>query len=133
MQIILASAKIMNDKVKSVPDINLSTPRFQSEAEGFARNMALYSTETLAEMLGCSQQIAIHNRLRFMQFFDEKPKLPAILAINRKTGEIRSGQISGLKNYDYCLLKFGNTQYSSAELEMAYYFCFRYVQIKGRF
>ena len=35
--------------------------------------------------------------------------------------EIRSGQISGLKNYDYCLLKFGNTQYSSAELEMAYY------------
>ena len=80
MQIILASAKIMNDKVKSVPDINLSTPRFQSEAEGFARNMAQYSTETLAEMLGCSQQIAIHNRLRFMQFFDEKPKLPAILA-----------------------------------------------------
>ena len=133
MQIILASAKIMNDKVKSVPDINLSTPRFQSEAEGFARNMAQYSTETLAEMLGCSQLIAIHNRLRFMQFFDEKPKLPAILAINRKTGEIRSGQISGLKNYDYCLLKFGNTQYSSAELEMAYYFCFRYVQIKGRF
>ncbi|MBO7539006.1 MAG: type II toxin-antitoxin system HipA family toxin, partial [Prevotella sp.] len=58
----------------------------------------------------------------------------AIIAINRKTGEIRSGQISGLKNYDYCLLKFGNTQYSScvpsvasehsssaAELEMAYY------------
>ena len=45
----------------------------------------------------------------------------AIIAINRKTGEIRSGQISGLKNYDYCLLKFGNTQYSSAELEMTYY------------
>ena len=45
----------------------------------------------------------------------------AIIAINRKTGEIRSGQISGLKNYDYYLLKFGNTQYSSAELEMAYY------------
>ena len=45
----------------------------------------------------------------------------AIIAINRKTGEIRSGQISGLKNYNYCLLKFGNTQYSSAELEMAYY------------
>ena len=41
-------------------------------------------------MLGCSQQIAVQNRLRFMQFldeprgraerFDEKPKLPAILA-----------------------------------------------------
>ncbi len=45
----------------------------------------------------------------------------AIIAINRKNGEIRSGQISGLKDYDYYLLKFGNTQYSSAELEMTYY------------
>ena len=35
MQIILASAKIMNDKPKSVPDVSLSTPYFQSEAESF--------------------------------------------------------------------------------------------------
>ena len=80
MQIILASAKIMNDKLRYVPDISLSTPRFQNEAEAFARDMAQYSAETIAEMLGCSQQIAAQNRLRFMQFFDEKPKLPAILA-----------------------------------------------------
>ena len=80
MQIILASAKIMNDKLKSVPDVNLSTPRFQSEADAFARDMAQYSTETIAEMLGCSQQIAAQNKLRFMQFFDERQKLPAILA-----------------------------------------------------
>ena len=45
----------------------------------------------------------------------------AIVAINRKSGEIRSGQISGLDDFDYCLIKFGNSQYSSAELEMAYY------------
>ena len=80
MQIILASAKIMHDKLKSVPDICLSTPRFQNEADAFARDMAQYSSETIAEMLGCSQQIAVQNRLRFMQFFEEKPKLPAILA-----------------------------------------------------
>ena len=80
MQIILASAKIMHDKLKSVPDISLSTPRFQNEAEAFAREMAQYPAESIAEMLGCSQQIATQNRLRFMQFFDEKPKLPAILA-----------------------------------------------------
>ena len=80
MQIILASAKIMNDRLKSVPGIRLSTPRFQNEADAFARDMAQYSAETIAEMLGCSQQIAVQNRLRFMQFFDEKPKLPAILA-----------------------------------------------------
>ena len=45
----------------------------------------------------------------------------AIIAINCRTGEIRSGQISGLKDFDYYLLKFGNSQYSSAELEMTYY------------
>ena len=45
----------------------------------------------------------------------------AIIAINRTSGEIRSGQIAGLEDYDYYLLKFGNTEYSSAELEMTYY------------
>ena len=80
MQIILASAKIMNDKVKSSSDISLSSPRFQNEAEGFARDMVQYSAETIAEMLGCSQQIAAQNRLRYMRFFDDAVKLPAILA-----------------------------------------------------
>ena len=45
----------------------------------------------------------------------------AIIAINKKTGEIRSGQITGLEDYDYYLLKFGNSEYCSAELEMTYY------------
>ena len=45
----------------------------------------------------------------------------AIIAINRETGEIRSGQIAGLEGYDYCLLKFGSSKYSAAELEMTYY------------
>ena len=31
-------------------------------------------------MLGCSQQIAAQNRLRYMRFFDDAAKLPAILA-----------------------------------------------------
>jgi len=80
MQTILASAKIMNDRLKFVPDVSLSTPRFQNEAEAFARDMAQYPSETIAEILGCSQQIAAQNKLRFMQFFEEIPKLPAILA-----------------------------------------------------
>lgn len=45
----------------------------------------------------------------------------AIVAIDRNSGEVRSGQISGLEDFDYYLIKFGNPQYSSAELEMAYY------------
>jgi len=45
----------------------------------------------------------------------------AILAVNRETGEITSGQIAGQENCDYCILKFGDASRSSAELEMAYY------------
>ena len=45
----------------------------------------------------------------------------AIIAINPETGEIRSGQISGQKGFEYCILKFGDPSRSSAELEMAYY------------
>ena len=80
MQIILASAKIMKDKLKSAPDARLSSPRFQNEAQAFAKDMAQYSTETIAEMLGCSRQIAVQNRWRFMRFFEDTPMLTAILA-----------------------------------------------------
>ena len=45
----------------------------------------------------------------------------AIIAINPATGEIRSGQVGGLKGFDYCIIKFGDQARSSAELEMAYY------------
>ncbi len=44
----------------------------------------------------------------------------AIIAINPETGEIRSGQIVGLEGFEYCILKFGDSERSSAELEMAY-------------
>lgn len=45
----------------------------------------------------------------------------AIIAVNPETGEICSGQISGRKGFEYCILKFGDPERSSAELEMAYY------------
>ena len=77
MQILLASAKIMNDKVSVLPDVTLSIPAFRKEAESFARDMAQYSTETIAEILGCSHQIAAQNRLRFMRFFEDIEALPA--------------------------------------------------------
>ena len=72
MQILLASAKIMHDVLKTAPDMALSAPRFAHDAEAFARDMAQYSTEAIAEMLGCSLQIAGQNKLR--------KKMPAILA-----------------------------------------------------
>lgn len=80
MQILLASAKIMHDALSTAPDVELSSPRFSHEAEAFARDMAQYSAGTIAEMLSCSRQIAEQNKLRFMRFFEETAKLPAILA-----------------------------------------------------
>ena len=44
-----------------------------------------------------------------------------IIAINKETGEIRSGQIDVDPNFDYYLLKFGDENRSSAELEQTYY------------
>lgn len=45
----------------------------------------------------------------------------AIIAIDPETGEIRSGQVAGRQGLAYCILKFGDTERSSAELEMAYH------------
>ena len=45
----------------------------------------------------------------------------AIIAINRETGEIRTGQVGGLSGFEHCILKFGIKERSTAELEMTYY------------
>jgi serine/threonine-protein kinase HipA len=44
-----------------------------------------------------------------------------IIAVDRKTGEIRSGQINVDTNLDYYILKFGDKSRSTAELEQTYY------------
>ncbi len=80
MQIILASAKIMHDQLKSMPNVDMSTPQFQNEAAAFARDMASYPIETIAEMLGCSHAIATQNKLRFMHHLEATDAMPAILA-----------------------------------------------------
>ena len=47
--------------------------------------------------------------------------MKAIIAINTVTGEIRSGQIDGLDGFEYYILKFGDTQMPTAEIETAYF------------
>ena len=44
----------------------------------------------------------------------------AIVAI-APDGTVKSGQIAGLEGYKYCLLKFGNKERMTAELEKTYY------------
>ena len=80
MQILLASAKIMNDRVSVHHGTNLTVPAFNKEADSFARDMAQSTSETIADMLGCSRQIAARNKLRFLRFLEDSEKLPAILA-----------------------------------------------------
>jgi serine/threonine-protein kinase HipA len=44
-----------------------------------------------------------------------------IIAMNRKTGEIRSGQVETGEDFEYFILKFGDETRSTAELEQTYY------------
>ena len=88
MQIILASAKIMHDKLKSTSDICLSKPRFQNEAEAFARVRALHTNRNLVRSAlwdACQSKNPIihilssnnHNNLHFKKILDYFTALPA--------------------------------------------------------
>lgn len=48
-------------------------------------------------------------------------QMKAIIAINKETGEIRSGQSDNLDGFDYYIVKFGDKSMPMAEIEMAYY------------
>ena len=100
-----------NDRVMSSPDINLSIPRFQSEAESFARDMAQYSAETIVEMLGCSHQIAAQNKLRFIRFFDNAPKLPAVLAYHGQAYKHLKADTLAVDDLNYSQGKLWSTSF----------------------
>ena len=53
----------------------------------------------------------------------------ALVSRHRDTGEMRSGQIECLTDYDYHILKFGDANRSSAELEMTYYLMAKFAGI----
>lgn len=48
-------------------------------------------------------------------------QMKAIIAINENTGEIRSGQVDGLTDCDYWLLKFEDKDVPTTEIEMSVY------------
>ncbi len=48
-------------------------------------------------------------------------QMKAVIAINDKTGEIRSGQTDGLDGFDYYILKFGDSIMPISEIEVAFY------------
>ncbi len=59
----------------------LSTPRFQSVADGLAVEMAAMDIDELARQLDCSRKLAAENWQRYQHFFIAE-KCPAILAYN---------------------------------------------------
>lgn len=78
MQILLANAKIMFDKVDREP---LSTPLFQSVANELAAEMAKLDIDELAKQLDCSHKLATENWNRY-QDFHFADKRPAIMTYN---------------------------------------------------
>lgn len=81
MQILLACAKIMTDKVVyEVP--TCTEPVFQKESNDIALFMSERSVEELTDMFNCKRNIAVENKLRFERFFDVQHRLPAVLTYN---------------------------------------------------
>ena len=79
MQILLASAKIMNSTTTvHTPDTHL--PRFQKEAGQLALELGELSVEDLAKTIPCNEKIALENKLRYQDFFNEESFIPALLA-----------------------------------------------------
>lgn len=85
--------------------------------------MSQYSAETIAEMLGCSQQIAVQNRLRFMQFFDEKPKLPAILAYHGQAYKHLKAETLNVDDLNYAQGSYGLPRSSTVCFVLWMVFC----------
>lgn len=79
MQILLASAKIMNSSTAVEAPLS-TTPRFVDEARRLVMDLCRLSVDEIARLLGCSEAIARENYLRYRRFDDEGEWLPAVLA-----------------------------------------------------
>jgi len=93
-------------------------------------NLAVEELAKLAEKIysqRAGMSILPSESLTLQSLFDigtsaggRQPK--AVVAINDMTGEIKSGQISGLADFNYYIMKFAvNDGYPATEMEMTYY------------
>lgn len=80
MQILLASAKIMKERCRSV-GTGVHSPLFHQQALALARDLSRCTANELSQMFSCSPAIGEQNRQRFEIFgSDEAEIMPAVLA-----------------------------------------------------
>ena len=79
MQILLASAKIMNSS-SSVEVPLMRKPTYKDVANKFALELSSWDSKRLMKELKCSQAIALENLQRYQSFWNESEQMPAILA-----------------------------------------------------
>ena len=79
MQILLASAKVMNSS--SAVEVPLTCePTYKEQANKFALELSSWDIKRLMKELKCSQAIALGNLQRYQNFWNESEQMPAILA-----------------------------------------------------
>ena len=79
MQILLASAKIMNDRTEVAVGEG-SVPMFDGDAVRMAAEMGALPVGEIATRLHCNTKIALQNKMRYVSFVADDEKLPAVLA-----------------------------------------------------
>ena len=79
MQILLASAKIMNSTT-SVQVPFTHEPHFGKEVGRMALELGELSVDVLSKELHCNEKIALENKLRYQDFFNREALLPSLLA-----------------------------------------------------
>lgn len=79
MQILLASAKIMNTETRFQVPVT-SKPMFRTEAARIAMELSGWSVDELSSALRCNRQIAATNHLRYLNFRNANESMPAVLA-----------------------------------------------------
>lgn len=74
MQILLASAKIMNS-ASSVEVPLMSEPTYKKQANKFALELSSWDIKHLMKELKCSQAIALENLQRYQSFWNESEQI----------------------------------------------------------
>ena len=100
MQILLASAKIMNSTT-TVQTPKTHLPRFKKEAGQMALELGDLSVEELAKAIPCNEKIALENKLRYQDFFNEEAYLPALLAYYGQAYKCLKAQEYSQEDFSY--------------------------------